>query len=77
MNHAVKMDGMNMNDAKKQADTKTKADMNVANPEKTTNNRRPIEHQNSGQSKWLPANDDRAVTNAGDKPAKFITLEFP
>ena len=31
----------------------------------------------SGDSKWLPGNYSHAITNAGSKAAKFVTLEFP
>lgn len=31
----------------------------------------------SGDSKWLPGNYSHTITNAGPKPAKFVTLEFP
>jgi len=34
-------------------------------------------HFKSGDSKWLPGNYSHTITNAGPKPAKFITLEFP
>jgi len=34
-------------------------------------------HFKSGGSKWLPGNYSHTVTNTGQKPAKFITLEFP
>jgi quercetin dioxygenase-like cupin family protein len=34
-------------------------------------------HFKSGDSKWLPGNYSTALTNAGPKPAKFVTLEFP
>lgn len=32
---------------------------------------------NSGDHKWLPANDSNPITNTDTKPAKFVTLEFP
>ncbi len=34
-------------------------------------------HFKSGDSKWLPRNDNTILTNTGTKPAKFVTLEFP
>jgi oxalate decarboxylase/phosphoglucose isomerase-like protein (cupin superfamily) len=34
-------------------------------------------HFKSGDSKWLPGNYSHTITNTGNKPAKFITLEFP
>ena len=34
-------------------------------------------HFKSGECKWLPANYPSVITNAGPKPAKFVTLEFP
>jgi quercetin dioxygenase-like cupin family protein len=34
-------------------------------------------HFKAGDSKWLPGNDSRSLTNTGTKPAKFVTLEFP
>jgi quercetin dioxygenase-like cupin family protein len=36
-----------------------------------------IGHLDAGASKWLPANISHTITNTGDNPAKFITLEFP
>jgi oxalate decarboxylase/phosphoglucose isomerase-like protein (cupin superfamily) len=34
-------------------------------------------HFKSGDVKWLPGNYSHSVTNIGQKPAKFVTLEFP
>ena len=34
-------------------------------------------HFKSGDSKWLPGNYSHTITNTGQKPAKFVTLEFP
>lgn len=34
-------------------------------------------HFKSGDSKWLPGNYSHTVTNTGQQPAKFVTLEFP
>jgi len=34
-------------------------------------------HFKSGDSKWLPGGYSHAVVNAGSRPAKFVTLEFP
>jgi len=34
-------------------------------------------HLKSGDSKWFPGNYSHTLTNAGSKPAKFVTLEFP
>ncbi len=34
-------------------------------------------HFKSGDSKWLPGNYSHTITNRGQKPAKFVTLEFP
>jgi quercetin dioxygenase-like cupin family protein len=34
-------------------------------------------HFKSGDSKWFPGNYSHKLTNIGDKPAKFVTLEFP
>jgi oxalate decarboxylase/phosphoglucose isomerase-like protein (cupin superfamily) len=34
-------------------------------------------HFKSGDSKWLPGNYSHTLTNTGQKPAKFVTLEFP
>jgi len=31
----------------------------------------------SGDSKWLPGNYSHTLTNTSQKPAKFVTLEFP
>jgi len=31
----------------------------------------------SGDSKWLSGNYSHTITNAGAKPAKYVTLEFP
>ena len=34
-------------------------------------------HFKSGEYKWLPGGYSHTVTNTGQKPAKFVTLEFP
>ncbi len=34
-------------------------------------------HFQSGDHKWLPAGYSHTITNTGDTPAKFVTLEFP
>jgi quercetin dioxygenase-like cupin family protein len=34
-------------------------------------------HFKSGDSKWLPGNHPHTLTNPSQKPAKFVTLEFP
>jgi oxalate decarboxylase/phosphoglucose isomerase-like protein (cupin superfamily) len=34
-------------------------------------------HFKSGEAKWLPAGYSHSLTNAGQQPAKFVTLEFP
>lgn len=34
-------------------------------------------HLKSGDSKWLPGNYSHTITNTSQKPAKFVTLEFP
>ena len=34
-------------------------------------------HFKSGDSKWLPGNYSHTLTNTSQKPAKFVTLEFP
>jgi quercetin dioxygenase-like cupin family protein len=31
----------------------------------------------SGEVRWLPAGSAHTLANTGDKPAKFVTLEFP
>jgi quercetin dioxygenase-like cupin family protein len=34
-------------------------------------------HFRSGESKWLPGGYSHTLTNVGQRPAKFVTLEFP
>jgi oxalate decarboxylase/phosphoglucose isomerase-like protein (cupin superfamily) len=34
-------------------------------------------HFKPGDSRWLPANYSHTLTNTGQKPAKFVILEFP
>jgi quercetin dioxygenase-like cupin family protein len=54
----------------------TDLDILAAPPTTRPEFRMPV-HLKSGDSKWLPGDDSRSITNIGPVSAKFVTLEFP